>query len=985
MGKQTSLPTLSRTDEQLLEIRAETRTNPYAKLAWLTTTIIVLSCICKKLLSSLFIHVGQLASLGLLVKGLSSHQTVQTITVFDLSKLVWTVGNEALNISVPGSLPSHVHLDLFKARVINDPYFGLNDFNLRWIALNNWTYSAELPLDQKGSRSTWLLFNGLDTFTSIELCGHHVASTNNQFRQYYFDVRNILASCEGVYLLTLNFGSVPAIADEIAAQPGQETWPFGVEGLFEFPNRQFVRKEQSDFGWDWGPAFVPVGPWLPAYVIQLGPSDLYIRNTMVDIYRRGQLPLIPPDQTQPWIMNVSLDVIGSIPPNIDLEYRLTDASNITIMSGSLRNVTLSTESITGTTLVPADAVELWWPNGLGPQTLYSVELVITLGKGVNRLIIASTTKRVGFRTIVLNQEPIRQDQIDRGVAPGNNWHFEINGHEFYAKGSNFIPPDAFWPRVTRARIQQLFDAVITGNQNMLRVWSSGVYSPDFMFEIADELGILLWSEFEFGDALYPVDEDFLNNVREEANFQVRRVNHHPSLALWAGGNELENLELPMVKRIAPDQFERYLAEYEELFLGVLAPCVFENSRSISYTPSSSGNGWQSLNFSTPQPIVQRYDNKTAGCIYGNTDYYQYDSALAFDFSTYPIGRFSNEFGYHSMPSIQSWRQAVAPEDLHFNSSVIQLRNHHYPPGGLNESNFANSTKGMAEMTIAVQRWYPSPNKTDHAANFSSWCHATQIFQADFYKSQIMFYRRGSGMPERQLGSLYWQLEDIWQAPTWAGIEYDGRWKVLHYITKDIYQNIIITPFNDATTGNFEIYVTSDLWSPANGTASFAWYDWSGNVLDIPIPSFVNFSVGAINTTRVFQGNMFDMLGSYDPKDVVLRMEIFADGWLPNNKNAQTFNHVNWFHASPLSQARLVDPGLQIRHQDGFFSVRASRGVAAWVWLDYPEGSVVEFDSNGFWLHAGEERTVGYKLINGHTGDSWAESVTAQSLFDLTLP
>lgn len=132
-----------------------------------------------------------------------------------------------------------------------------------------------------------------------------------------------------------------------------------------------------------------------------------------------------------------------------------------------------------------------------------------------------------------------------------------------------------------------------------------------------------------------------------------------------------------------------------------------------------------------------------------------------------------------MPSLQTWQQAVSPNDLYFNSSVIQLRNHHYPAGGLNTSNFANTSKGMGEMTIAAQIWYPTPNKIDPIANFSAWCHTTQIFQADFYGSEIQFYRRGSGESNRQLGCLYWQLEDIWQAPTWAGIEYDGRWKVLH--------------------------------------------------------------------------------------------------------------------------------------------------------------------------------------------------------------
>jgi beta-mannosidase len=130
------------------------------------------------------------------------------------------------------------------------------------------------------------------------------------------------------------------------------------------------------------------------------------------------------------------------------------------------------------------------------------------------------------------------------------------------------------------------------------------------------MGILLWSEFQFGDALYPADAEFLANVREEAQYQVRRINHHPSLALWAGGNEMENLELQQVR--SDSQWEKYLKEYEMLFLDVLGVAVFENSRSISYTPSSTSNGWAKLDFSKRQPITQRYYNTTEGEIYGNT-------------------------------------------------------------------------------------------------------------------------------------------------------------------------------------------------------------------------------------------------------------------------------------------------------------------------------------------------------------------------------
>ena len=168
--------------------------------------------------------------------------TASTKEILDLSTHPWTLSNDALNISVPARLPSQAHLDLFAAGVIGDPYHDLNDFNLRWVALRNWTYSSgpigdlENALDQVGANGsssttkTWLLFDGLDTFTSIELCGRHVASTDNQFRQWWFDVSDVIVegACDGNAVLSMNFGSAPMIANGIAGEPGAETWPYGV-------------------------------------------------------------------------------------------------------------------------------------------------------------------------------------------------------------------------------------------------------------------------------------------------------------------------------------------------------------------------------------------------------------------------------------------------------------------------------------------------------------------------------------------------------------------------------------------------------------------------------------------------------------------------------------------------------------------------------------------------------------------------------------
>ncbi|KAJ6438158.1 beta-mannosidase precursor [Purpureocillium lavendulum] len=943
----------------------------------------------------LAVHVA-LAALAQLGGATTTHS-------LDLSDQVWRLQNLPLNISVPGSVPSQVHLDLYKAQVIGDPYFGLNDFNLRWIALSNWTYVSAIeglePPSKTANLKTYLLFNGLDTFADVSFCGTHVATTNNQFRQWRLDISDVARACHAEKPeLEVTFASAPDMAANLASQPDAETWPWGIEGWFEFPHRAFIRKEQSDFGWDWGPAFAPAGIWQKAWIVQVPEDNVYVPNSVLDIYRHGQLNNIPPSQDTDWVLNCSIDALNSFPHGAQMKYAIKDAAGHVVTKGHLTNISNAGDVISGSTTLDATRYKLWWPAGMGAQTLYNVTVDVIR----DNKTLASVTKRTGFRTIVLNLGEISERQLAQGIAPGNNWHFEINGHEFYAKGSNFIPPDAFWPRVTAERIRSLFRSVVAGNQNMLRVWASGAYSPDFMYDAADEMGILLWSEFEFGDALYPVTADFLENVRQEAVYQVRRTNHHPSLALWAGGNELESLELPGVNRSAPDQYDRYLHEYETLFLETLLPAVYGNSRSITYIPSSTENGYLSFNWSRPIPIIQRYNNKTEGSLYGDTDHYNYNYSEAFDLDTYPVGRFANEFGFHSMPSLETWREAIPEDELYFNSSTIMLRNHHYPAGGLNITNYDNSSKGMAEMTMAVQKYYPTPNKSDPIGNFSSWCHATQIFQADFYKSQIQFYRAGSGGRERQLGSLYWQLEDIWQAPTWAGIEYSGRWKVLHNIAKDIYQPVIVAPLFNQSSGILNVYAISDLWKEVNGSATVGWIGWDGRRLNHTVgggqgsasafgETTLQFTVGAINTTLITSINITKLAETegFNAKDCLFVANLTATGTPINSDATKTYQHTNIFTPTPLSEASLIDPGLTVRHKkvQGSFEVIAKNGAAAWTWLRVSaqdSSVIVAFEENAFLLKKGQTKTVPYTILSG-SSPGWEGRVTADSIYGLGRP
>ena len=203
------------------------------------------------------------------------------------------------------------------------------------------------------------------------------------------------------------------IADQIAAQPGQETWPYGVEIVYEFPNRQFIRKEQSDFGWDWGPAFAPAGIWQPAYAVQLASlpnesSEIHVRNSDFDISRVGQMNNIPPDQSVPWLLNASIDVLGALPLGAALNYVIANSTtNRTVSSGSLTNLTSSNSTITGTAVLDPSLYKLWWPHGLGAQNLYNITVSI-IDRGNKTL--ASVNKRTGFRTIVSRCETAESNE-----------------------------------------------------------------------------------------------------------------------------------------------------------------------------------------------------------------------------------------------------------------------------------------------------------------------------------------------------------------------------------------------------------------------------------------------------------------------------------------------------------------------------------------------------------------------------------------------
>ncbi|KAG1723965.1 glycoside hydrolase family 2 protein [Suillus occidentalis] len=924
----------------------------------------------------------------LLVSSLAAAQ------VFDLSELQWTLKNQNGSIVVPGSLPSQAHLDLFKAGIINDPLLGINEFTERWVINDNWTYTADLTPFTKNyqsdaSKRTIIVFYGIDTIGNITFAGHPVFWVNNQFRRYTFDVSNYLnSSIGGDHNLTIALESAWHYGLNMTMLPDAEYFPntptVTTSDNFEYPDvRTWIRKIDSDFGWDWGPAFVPSGIFKPAYLVTISESEsqdpdahttsspvsgssIVLDETCVDIYKRGQNPSVAPDESADWIVNVTFS-IRSIKayehPTVTLsipELELT-WEPLTI-SAIPATVTLDIYTSVNWS-IPDHIPERWYPIDLGNPKLYNLTVTLDPSPGSDGPSVQSITQTIttGFRTIQLLQTPYSEEEItSRGITPGDQWHFVINGKAFYSKGANVIPFDPFYSRIKPEAVRWVLESAVKSGQNMLRVWGGGIYQPSdakvdgglySFYSLCDELGILVWSELIFSDSLYPINDYLLASIAHEVGQNIRRINRHPSNVQWAGGNEIEGIAMAANASLANGT--HYLDEFVYLFQDYLHNAVISETHSVPYTDCSTTRGVLSLD-----PYILRLANGTPGHIYGNTERYNYNASEAFDLTTYPVGRFVNEFGFHSMPSVYSWKDVLEnPEDYAFNSSVVMSRNHHPPAGNLSWPN-PNAPQGQYQMSSAVELWLPTPGTSDSNQTFAQWCWSTQLFQSMNMVAEIAWYRRGAGFGENNLGSLVWQLNDIWQGISWSAIEYSGRWKVLQYGLATAYSPVIINPFWFPGNESLTILATSDRWYTVNGTAQLTWYDWCGNSIS---STTTPFSIPTLNNSLIYEGTGLDTILpiGHDAKDVWLLMNVTAT---VDNKLVTS---ESYFTPVSLAYSNLVDPQIAVVAGDNYtFTLSAKGGVGVWTWLDHPSGTIGYFldpttgpPSNGYYLIPGIDRTV----------------------------
>ncbi len=674
----------------------------------------------------------------------------------------WKLKRVKDNSSYPCSIPCDNISVLFDAGVIPDPFYADNEIQLQWIGNEDWVFSTEFKLDHDFLLSEHIFISliGIDTFCDIYLNDAKLGSTDNMFRSYYFSISKDILKTQNI--LTLYFTSPVKTALDIRKElpypiPHQD-YPIQAQG------RNLIRKVQCHAGWDWGPCFMVSGIY----------DGISLNSTPLERIDSVHHDTLPKEiNSNVWLLEVTTEIYSYAEGSTHLTVECVGSQNVEeiMLQQGYNAVSLSLE---------IEEPGLWWPAGYGTQALYDLYVKTTNDKLV---------KKIGFRTIEVITQP-----DERGIG----MVFRVNGRDIFAKGANWIPTDALPGRHNRQQYEQLLDSALQANMNMIRVWGGGQYEYEYFYEICDQKGLLVWQDFMFACAMYPSDPDFLENVRQEAEFQIKRLKHHPSLALWCGNNE-DIGALTWFKESRENR-DRYIIDYDRLNEGVLAKAVktIDPHRKWWSSSPSAGEGDYS--------DCWHDDSK------GDMHYWSvWHEGKPFEAYYEVTPRFCSEFGFQSFPSVDSITEFTPQDQINITSPVME---HHQ-----------KNDRGNSIIISTISRYFRFPE------SFEEVIYLSRIQQAMAIQTAVEYWRSQRPIC---MGTLYWQLNDNWPVASWSSLEYGGKWKPLHYSAKRFYapQHIVLIKDTSETEGKtIKIYGLNDDLQEISGTLEVNLFTFTGEIKD----------------------------------------------------------------------------------------------------------------------------------------------------------
>ncbi|MBW6489669.1 MAG: glycoside hydrolase family 2 protein [Lentimicrobium sp.] len=793
---------------------------------------------------------------------------------------------------LPATVPGTVHSDLLAAGKIEDPFYRLNEIDLQWIDKVNWDYRTVLNISQDdlSHEKVSLVFEGLDTYADVYLNENKILSADNMFITWRVDVKKHLKPGENQ--LNIFFTS-----PVIRGMEKQERFEYGLPASNDQsklggmgPNQVsiFTRKAGYHFGWDWGPRLVTSGVWRPVY--------LEMWNTRISGLNIIQKQVVKSEA----LLTAEVEVDASSSGDYQLEIRVND-----ILSG-----TFPAKLPAGSSVVKADFsikdAKLWWPNGLGDQPLYKV--TATLKKAGN--LLHSESADIGLRTIKLVRKPDAK-------GGGESFYFEVNGRPVFAKGANYIPNDVFLPRVTPEKYEFIVKSAAEANMNMLRVWGGGIYENDLFYDLCDKYGIMVWQDFMFSCSMYPGDDEFLTSVRLEAEDNVKRLRNHACMALWCGNNEIElawaegheNRGWGWKQEYNPDQRKTIWKAYDTVFHHILPAVVEKFTYQQPYWHSSPSAGMGKLS---------GYDSKSGDMHYWGVWHGQEPFSA---FRKYKA-RFMSEYGFQSFPEFNSVKKYTLPEDWDIESAVMA----------------SHQRSGIGNLRIRqyMEQDYRIPD------NFEHLLYVGQLLQAEAIKIALRTHR--SDMPYC-MGSLYWQLNDVWPVASWSGIDYYGKYKALHYFAKEALKNQMMNVMVE--DGKLKIYGVSDLMQKTPATIRLNLTDFSG--LSIWNRS-VKITLPANNASLVHSIDLKELPIIYQDNQLVLKATLVL--------GTKVLDQDFVYFAKP-KDLKLPDPGIKTRISDkgDKFVIEITTQKLCKNLMLISDNTDVQFSDNFFDLMPGDTRLI----------------------------
>ena len=686
----------------------------------------------------------------------------------------WKFRQARLTNWYPATVPGVVHTDLLQNKIIEDPFFRLNERGLQWIDKEDWVYETcfTLAADMMRKENMELVFEGLDTYADVYLNDECILKANNMFRRWSIPVRQYIR--EENNILKVYFHSPVKIDvpkwDALPYQYPASNDQSENGGLFNKKISIFARKAGYHYGWDWGPRLVTSGIWRPVYIRAW--SDLRINDVFIEQKEVGAGRAVIAGHVE---LDADKDMDGVL-------VTITDEATGRVLGEWQADLKRGTNRVTVDFVLHKP--KLWWSNGLGEPFLYRFRTDIIAGGE----LLDSKTERVGIRSLKVVHQPDKD---------GHTFYIELNGRPVFAKGANYIPLDNFLPRVTPENYKRTILDAAGVNMNMLRVWGGGIYENDVFYDLCDEHGIMIWQDFMFACSMYPAEGALLDNIHQEAVDNVKRLRNHACIALWCGNNECQDAWLGWgwkreIERQNKEYADKIWAQYRQQYHVTLPGVVREYAPGTFYWPSS--------------PFA--FEGEMSGTTDGDRHYWSvwHGKAPISDYDS-EKSRFFSEYGFQSFPEFESVkRYAPYPEDWDIRSEVMMS----HQRGG-------DHANGLIETYLLNE--YKKPR------DFRAFLYMNHVLQGDAIKTAIESHRRQ--MPYN-MGTLFWQHNDCWPVASWASRDYYGRWKAQHYYVRKAYDDILISPVVEGD--DLKVYAVSDRLENTSGQLQLQVCQFDGTVV-----------------------------------------------------------------------------------------------------------------------------------------------------------